>query len=36
MQINPEPTAVMVEDSDIILIGSMEAEAKFLERFTRS
>ena len=36
MQINPDPTAVMVENSDIILIGSMEAEAKFLERFTRS
>ena len=36
MQINPEPTAVMEPESDIILIGSMEAEAKFLERFTRS
>jgi len=36
MQINPEPTAVMEPGSDIILIGSMEAEGKFLQRYGKT
>jgi len=36
MQINPEPTALLEAGSDIILIGSMEAEGKFLERYGKA
>lgn len=34
--INPDPNAIIPENSDLILIGETEAEQKFIEEYTEN
>ena len=34
MEVNPDPTTVLVADAEIVLVGSDEGEARFLDVFT--